>query len=497
MATAEGKLSPGAKNAKEDMICSKDYLDPPPTLLFDAGELCKWSLYRAVIAEFTATLFFVYVAVATVIGHKRQTDAVACSGAGMLGIAWAFGGMISVLVYCTAGISGGHINPAVTFALLLARKISVPRAYFYMAAQCLGAICGAALVKAVHGAHYYDLYGGGANELAPGYSKSAGLVAETLGTAVLVYTVFTATDPKRMARDPHIPPTLNRRFRPDLGRNPQIGPFPPLCSSPPPSSPAAVVARHRRTPPPRPLLLPSFPPRVRLPVAVVGLAVAASGASGHSTSPSPPEPSPPAVPSGHSTSRRPLRSRPLRPSPPATPPPAVPSGAVPSGRPLPPSPPATPPRRPLRSRHHLAVPSGHHHAHPPAAASPPHRRAPLPCPSPCPLPVPPPRDPLPTPPVPSPSLPPRCALLRRRAATDALSSPSSSAPSPPRRLAAGSGPRRSLGAAVIYNGAKAWNDQWIFWIGPFVGAAIAVVYHEYILRNAAAKSFRSKYDLEA
>ena len=122
----------------------------------------------------------------TVIGHKRQTDAAACSGAGVLGISWAFGGMISVLVYCTAGISGGHINPAVTFALLLARKVSVPRAYLYMAAQCLGAICGAALVKTVHGKHHYELYGGGANELAPGFSRSAGLVAEALGTAVLV-----------------------------------------------------------------------------------------------------------------------------------------------------------------------------------------------------------------------------------------------------------------------------------------------------------------------
>lgn len=42
---------------------------------------------------------------------------------------------------------GGHINPAVTFGLLLARKLSLTRAIFYMVMQCLGAICGAGVVK--------------------------------------------------------------------------------------------------------------------------------------------------------------------------------------------------------------------------------------------------------------------------------------------------------------------------------------------------------------
>ena len=47
---------------------------------------------------------------------------------GYLGVAWAFGGTILVLVYCTRGISGGHINPAVTFGLLVGRKLSLVRA---------------------------------------------------------------------------------------------------------------------------------------------------------------------------------------------------------------------------------------------------------------------------------------------------------------------------------------------------------------------------------
>ncbi|KAI5346106.1 hypothetical protein PRUPE_2G213600 [Prunus persica] len=194
--------------AERGSFSAKDYHDPPPAPLFDAVELTKWSFYRALIAEFIATLLFLYVTVLTVIGYKSQTDttvnADACGGVGILGIAWAFGGMIFVLVYCTAGISGGHINPAVTFGLFLARKVSLVRAVLYMVAQSLGAIAGVALVKAFQES-YYTKYGGGANELSQGYSKGVGLGAEIIGTFVLVYTVFSATDPKRSARDSHVP----------------------------------------------------------------------------------------------------------------------------------------------------------------------------------------------------------------------------------------------------------------------------------------------------
>nr|AAB18227.1 MipC [Mesembryanthemum crystallinum] len=187
---------------------AKDYHDPPPAPLIDFEELRKWSFYRAVIAEFIATLLFLYITVLTVIGYKSQTDpntnADQCGGVGILGIAWAFGGMIFILVYCTAGISGGHINPAVTFGLFLARKVSLIKAVLYMVAQCLGAICGVGFVKAFQKA-YYVRYGGGANEMASGYTKGTGLGAEIIGTFVLVYTVFAATDPKRNARDSHVP----------------------------------------------------------------------------------------------------------------------------------------------------------------------------------------------------------------------------------------------------------------------------------------------------
>lgn len=103
--------------AERGEYSAKDYHDPPPAPLIDHEELRKWSFYRALIAEFIATLLFLYITVLTVIGYKSQIDPVknvnvdGCGGVGILGIAWAFGGMIFVLVYCTAGISGRFPHP--------------------------------------------------------------------------------------------------------------------------------------------------------------------------------------------------------------------------------------------------------------------------------------------------------------------------------------------------------------------------------------------------
>ena len=82
----------------------KDYKEPPPAPLFEPGELVSWSFWRAGIAEFMATFLFLYITILTVMGVKRSPNM--CASVGIQGIAWAFGGMIFALVYCTAGISG-------------------------------------------------------------------------------------------------------------------------------------------------------------------------------------------------------------------------------------------------------------------------------------------------------------------------------------------------------------------------------------------------------
>ncbi|KAF7107744.1 hypothetical protein CFC21_108329 [Triticum aestivum] len=182
------------------------YWDPPTVRALDTSELTTWSLYRALIGEFTASLILLYVSIATVIGYRNQSSAAdeRCTGVGYLGVAWSFGATVSVLVYSTSGVSGGHINPAVTFALFIAGKVTLVRSVLYVAAQCLGAVVGVGIVKGIM-KHPYDDFGGGANAVAGGYSLRAALGAEIFGTFVLAYTVFSATDPKRTARDAFVP----------------------------------------------------------------------------------------------------------------------------------------------------------------------------------------------------------------------------------------------------------------------------------------------------
>ncbi|CAL4899736.1 unnamed protein product [Urochloa decumbens] len=182
-----------------------DYAVPPPAPLIEIAELRSWSLYRALICEFVAALLFQYINVATIVGYKVQASTDQCDGVGLLGIAWASGGMMFVLVYCNTRISGGHINPAVTFGLMLTRKVSAVRAVLYIKAQCLGAIVGTCIVKGTIEKHAYNSNGGGANMVSSGYSHGTALGAEMIGTFILIFVVFSSTDPKRNAEGSNVP----------------------------------------------------------------------------------------------------------------------------------------------------------------------------------------------------------------------------------------------------------------------------------------------------
>lgn len=98
--------------------------------------------FRAPVAELVGTALFVFFGAGSVVANAAGIPL------GPTGIALAHGVGISVLITMTMAISGGHLNPAVSLALWLAQKIDGRRFAFYVAAQLLGAIIGALLVKA-------------------------------------------------------------------------------------------------------------------------------------------------------------------------------------------------------------------------------------------------------------------------------------------------------------------------------------------------------------
>ncbi|MCX6245590.1 MAG: aquaporin Z [Bacteroidetes bacterium] len=116
--------------------------------------------------------------------------AVGPSGIGLLGIAIAFGFAVVAMAYAIGGISGCHINPAVTIGVLIAGKMSGKDAIGYIIAQCIGAILGAAVLYLIAiGQPQYTMpeWGLGANGWGPGYLKEFDVYSAFLIEAVMTF----------------------------------------------------------------------------------------------------------------------------------------------------------------------------------------------------------------------------------------------------------------------------------------------------------------------
>src|SRR3979411_1044391 len=99
-------------------------------------------------------------------------------------ISFAFAFAIFAAVYSVGHISGAHINPAVTIALLATRKIDARTAAYYVAAQLVGATVGAVLTYVILIGNDPAKLGLGAVTYNPDTSGITGaLAAEALGTA--------------------------------------------------------------------------------------------------------------------------------------------------------------------------------------------------------------------------------------------------------------------------------------------------------------------------
>jgi aquaporin Z len=123
---------------------------------------------------------------------------------GFAGIALAFGFSLLAMVYAIGSISGCHINPAVTFGLMLSRKIEVRHVPGYIIAQIIGGIIAASVLLVVAGgttagydpstagfaANGYGIHSPG------GYGLTAAFITEVVLTFFLVFTVLGSTDLK-------------------------------------------------------------------------------------------------------------------------------------------------------------------------------------------------------------------------------------------------------------------------------------------------------------
>jgi len=121
-----------------------------------------------------------------------------------LNLGWAIG--VAMGVWASCGISGGHINPAVTLAMASFRNFPWKKVPYYILAQLLGGICGAGIVYANY-YHAINLYEGGpdirtisgtgdlfATYAADYLTSVSAFFSEFLGSAMLIIAVFAVTD---------------------------------------------------------------------------------------------------------------------------------------------------------------------------------------------------------------------------------------------------------------------------------------------------------------
>jgi aquaporin Z len=122
------------------------------------------------------------------------------SGIGLLGIAIAFGFAVVAMAYAIGGISGCHVNPAVTIGVLTAGKMSVKDAVGYIISQCIGAILGAFVLYLIlkgkpgwqPGEWAYGSNGWGEGYLGA-YNTTSAFLIETVMTFLFIFVILGTT----------------------------------------------------------------------------------------------------------------------------------------------------------------------------------------------------------------------------------------------------------------------------------------------------------------
>ncbi len=125
---------------------------------------------------------------------------------GQLGIAFAFGLAIVAMAYGIGPVSGCHVNPAVSFGVFLAGRMSVTDMAMYWVAQFLGAIAGAGVLYLIaSGTTGFEMgeYALGSNgwgdSYLGGYSMTAALMFEIVATFLFLVVILGSTHGKAPA----------------------------------------------------------------------------------------------------------------------------------------------------------------------------------------------------------------------------------------------------------------------------------------------------------
>jgi aquaporin Z len=122
---------------------------------------------------------------------------------GFVGISFAFGLSVLVMVYAIGGISGCHINPAISMSFFASGKMKLKDTVIYVIVQCIGAVIAAAVIYSVAvGNPAYSLAVNGLGQngygvASPGgFSMTSGFIAEVVLTFIFLLVIYGSTSEK-------------------------------------------------------------------------------------------------------------------------------------------------------------------------------------------------------------------------------------------------------------------------------------------------------------
>jgi glycerol uptake facilitator protein len=163
------------------------------------GEMA--SLVKRSVAELVGTMLLVYfgcgAAVITLTTAARESGPLQSLTIGSLGgladwlaIGLAFGIVIAAVIYGLGRVSGAHINPAVTIALFASKRFPVTDTVVYIVAQLVGGLLGSIFFYLSVGMDAVTIGGLGATAPAGGITFGMAVLAEVIGTFVLMMVIM-------------------------------------------------------------------------------------------------------------------------------------------------------------------------------------------------------------------------------------------------------------------------------------------------------------------
>ncbi|XP_078447213.1 tonoplast intrinsic protein 5;1 [Wolffia australiana] len=149
------------------------------------------SALRAYLAEFISTFLFVFATVGSAMSARKAAP---WDASPLLATALAQALSLFAAVYIAAGSSGGHVNPAVTFAVAVAGHVTPPTAVLYWASQLTGSTLACLLLRAATAGQAVPTTG-----IAQEMTGFGAAIIEGVITFALVFTVLVAMDPRPKA----------------------------------------------------------------------------------------------------------------------------------------------------------------------------------------------------------------------------------------------------------------------------------------------------------